>query len=466
MKPLDAEIPLPVPVSLSAGAIAPSPADPHTCVSSASAIDGLLNPFAHFGVELGLSRIRRLLAALGDPHLAVPVIHVAGSNGKGSVCAYLSTVLTAAGYRVGLYTSPHLIDWTDRICVNGQAIAPDHLHRTLQQVIAAIEPTQVSPTQFEVITAAAWLHFAQLGVDLAVIEVGLGGRLDATNVCDRPLVSVITSLSREHWQRLGPTLADITYEKAGILKPHCPAVIAPQPGEALPVLQQRLAADACPVVWVTPARDLGNSTAQVDGEPPLTYTLPLGGAHQLTNSAVAIATLRGLQQQGWRITDEQIGAGIAKTQWPGRMQWVLWQGRSILIDGAHNAAGAVMLRRYVEAGDRPTAPMTWVLGMLSNKDHADVLRALLREGDRLYPVPVPDHLTAAPQDLATLGQALCPGLADCIPHPDLFSALQTAYQATGSSKPQGTVILCGSLYLIGQFFRQTQALSPLGLTKP
>ena len=458
MKPLDAEIPLPVPVSLSAEAIAPAPADSH------AAIDSLLNPFAHFGVELGLSRIRRLLAALGDPHLAVPVIHVAGSNGKGSVCAYLSTVLTEAGYHVGRYTSPHLVDWTERIWVNGQAIAPDHLHRTLKQVIAAIDPAQESPTQFEVITAAAWLHFAQVGVDLAVIEVGLGGRLDATNVCDRPLISVITSLSREHWQRLGPTLADITYEKAGILKPHCPAVIAPQPEAALPVLQQRLAADDCPVVWVTPATDLGNGVAQVGGESPLTYTLPLGGTHQLTNSAVAIATLRGLQRQGWPITDAQISAGIAKTQWPGRMQWVVWQGRSLLIDGAHNAAGAAMLRRYVDGGDHLTAPRTWVLGMLSNKDHGEVLGALLREGDRFYPVPVPDHLTADPQDLATLGQALCPGLSDCIPHPDLFSALQTAYSATDPSHPQGTVILCGSLYLIGQFFRHAQDLSAPSVT--
>lgn len=167
------------------------------------AIDGLLQTFSHFGVRLGLDAIQQLLKNLGDPHEQVPIIHVAGSNGKGSVCAYLSTILTEAGYTVGRYTSPHLIDWTERICLNNQAIAPETLESILQEVVAAIQPDDLPPTQFEVITAAAWLYFAQQEVDVAVMEVGLGGRLDATNLCDYPLVSIITSISREHWQRLG-----------------------------------------------------------------------------------------------------------------------------------------------------------------------------------------------------------------------------------------------------------------------
>ncbi|PSB20012.1 bifunctional folylpolyglutamate synthase/dihydrofolate synthase, partial [filamentous cyanobacterium CCP2] len=152
-------------------------------------IDALLDRFTHFGVELGLERIQRLLAALGNPHEKVPIVHVAGSNGKGSVCAYVSSVLTEAGYRVGRYTSPHLISWCERICINQKEIAAIELHDLLQTVVAAIDPAHPSPTQFEVVTAAAWLYFAQQQVDIAVIEVGLGGRLDATNVCDRPLIS-------------------------------------------------------------------------------------------------------------------------------------------------------------------------------------------------------------------------------------------------------------------------------------
>jgi len=442
--------------------------------SGASPVDALLDRFAHFGVELGLERIQRLLAALGNPHRQVPVIHVAGSNGKGSVCAYLSAVLTHAGYRVGRYISPHLVDWTERISINEGAIAPATLHHTLQTVVAAIDPNHPSPTQFEVITAAAWLYFAQQQVDVAIMEVGLGGRLDATNVCDRPLVSVITSLSMEHWQRLGPTLADITREKAGILKPGCPAVIAPQPDDAQAVLRTQLAALDCPVTWVQPAIALDEDWAEFVGSPApailslqetpapsaqlasLKYRLPLGGAHQRINSAVAIATLRILQNRGWHLDDPIIAEGIAKTRWQGRMQWLTWQGRRLLIDGAHNPAGAEMLRRYVDESDRTPAPISWVLGMLDNKDHGKVLRALLRPGDRLHLVPVPDHLTADEQTLSQLAQELCPQLAQVATHADVWQALAAAYHENAS----GTVVLCGSLYLIGQFLRHLSLSVP------
>ncbi|MBE9150058.1 bifunctional folylpolyglutamate synthase/dihydrofolate synthase, partial [Coleofasciculus sp. LEGE 07092] len=216
-------------------------------------IDSLLKPYQRFGVHLGLNRIQRLLSDLGNPHHHIPIIHVAGTNGKGSVCAYLSSILTEAGYQVGRYTSPHLIDWTERICINQKPIPPEALTQLLLQIQAAIpDNCEDSPTQFEVITAAAWLYFAQQQVDIAVIEVGLGGRLDATNVCDRPLATIITSISREHWQVLGSTLAQIATEKAGILKPNCPAIIAPLPPEAKAVVQSRIEQLNCPVVWVEP----------------------------------------------------------------------------------------------------------------------------------------------------------------------------------------------------------------------
>jgi dihydrofolate synthase/folylpolyglutamate synthase len=176
-------------------------------------IDHYLKPYQRFGVHLGLERILLLLEKLGNPQQKVPIIHVAGTNGKGSVCAYLSSILTAAGHKVGRYTSPHLVNWTERICINELPIAEEKLINLLeiiQQKIPENEPD--TPTQFEVITAAAWLYFAQEKVDIAVIEVGLGGRLDATNVVSNPLVSVITSLSMEHWLILGPTLRDIALE--------------------------------------------------------------------------------------------------------------------------------------------------------------------------------------------------------------------------------------------------------------
>ncbi|NET88871.1 MAG: bifunctional folylpolyglutamate synthase/dihydrofolate synthase [Kamptonema sp. SIO1D9] len=405
-------------------------------------IDSLLQPFQRFGVHLGLARIEQLLADLGNPHQQVPIIHVAGTNGKGSVCAYLSSVLTEAGYKVGRYTSPHLVDWTERICLNEQPISTTELEKILQQIQAAINPQKESPTQFEVITAAAWLYFAQQKVDIAVIEVGLGGRLDATNVCHDPLVTIITSISLEHWQRLGPTVADIAREKAGILKPSYPAIIGNLPREAKEVVAKRIQELNCPAVWVEPAQKLSDNWAEYQN---IKYPLPLLGEVQLINSALAICCLQHLQEQGWKIPLQTIENGMAKTRWLGRLQWLTWNHQKLLIDGAHNPAAAESLRQYVDTLD---TKVTWVMGILATKDHADIFRALLRPDDKLYLVPVPDHSTAEPEYLANLAQEICPNLAECRTFPELFAALNTAIQ--GKSQ----VVLCGSLYLIGYFLKR------------
>jgi dihydrofolate synthase/folylpolyglutamate synthase len=448
-------------------------------------IDSLLQQFQWFGIKLGLDSSLKLLAELGNPHQQMPILHVAGSNGKGSVCAYLSSVLTAAGYRVGRYTSPHLVSWCERICLNDQPIAPDALEHLLQQVIAAIRPDQPSPTQFEVITAAAWLYFAQQQVDIAVMEVGLGGRLDATNVCDRPLVSIITTLSREHWQRLGPTLADIAREKAGILKPGCPAVIGQLPPEAAVVVNRRVAELGCPAVYPKPAKDLGDGWAAYHGietgkvrvessgavlhgtnqiERVIKYRLPLPGAIQLHNSALAIAALLRLRSQGWEISDEQIATGIANTRWAGRLQWVSWHDRPILIDGAHNPEGAIALRQFVDqwqiANSKANSnfqPVHWVMGMMAKKDHADIFQALLRSGDRLFLVPIPDPSAAAPEQLATLAQEICPDLGECQIYPDVQDGLAAAIVPASLDTSAPLTVLCGSLYLIGHFFAQVRS---------
>ena len=430
-----------------------------------SQITALLDNFGRFGVDLGLERIEVLLGALGHPQRRVPIIHVAGSNGKGSVCAYLSSVLTAAGYRVGRYTSPHLVSWRERICINNQPIAADDLRRLLDQVMAAIDPNQPSPTQFEVFTAAAWLYFAEAEVDVAVIEVGLGGRLDATNVVETPLVSVITSLSREHWQRLGPTLADIAREKAGILKPGRPAVVGPLPPEAEAVVKARLAEMACPVVWPSPAQPVGeNQACYTTAQASLTYPLPFPGEHQLTNSALAVEALLELRRQGWEIPETAIVQGMAAARWPGRLQWASWQddaGRShpLLIDGAHNPAAAEVLRRYVDSwliqakpsssaqAPSKTQNVAWLMGMLTTKDHREVFEALLRPGDSLYLVPVPEHLSADPEELAAVATWVCPNLSYCGTYVDLHQGLAALVADAASLK-----VFCGSLYLIGHFF--------------
>jgi dihydrofolate synthase/folylpolyglutamate synthase len=438
-------------------------------VASDQQICDLLETFSRFGVDLGLNRILSLLEAMGSPHQQVPVIHVAGTNGKGSVCAYLSSVLSQAGYRVGRYTSPHLVSWCERITVNEQPIAAEVLLQRLQQVVNHIDLALPSPTQFEVFTAAAWQHFAESHLDVAVVEVGLGGRLDATNVVAHPLVSVITSLSRDHWQRLGPTLADIAGEKAGILKPGRPAVVGPLPPEAEAVVQNRLKKLDCPMVWPHPAISLGQGKAEYrDGSKTLVYNLPFPGKHQLVNSAVAIAALQSLIRQGWTIPDHAIINGIAQAKWPGRLQWVQWQPPEgtrvpLLVDGAHNAAAATMLRRYVDdelSQNLPTQKATavppsviWLMGMLSTKDHREVLAALLRPGDSLHLVPVPDHATAKPQDLAQLAVRLCPDLVQCQTHSSLREGLDAIAQRSARVR-----VLCGSLYLIGHFFKTEEGI--------
>ncbi|WP_315791334.1 folylpolyglutamate synthase/dihydrofolate synthase family protein [Fischerella sp. JS2] len=463
-------------------------------------IDSLLRPLQKFGIHLGLEASQKLLANLGNPHHQVPVIHVAGTNGKGSVCAYISSVLTEAGYRTGRYISPHLVDWTERICINQQPISSKEFCKLLQEVKAAISPNDDSPTQFEVITAVAWLYFAQEKVDVAVIEVGLGGRLDATNVCEQPLITVITSISREHWQRLGPTVADIAREKAGILKPGCPAVIGPLPPDAEQVVRSRVLELQCPIYTPQPARQIDGGWAEYErlvsgenrggGDYTIKYPLPLQGQIQLTNSAIALCALEILQQKGWQISEQAIIDGMAKTKWPGRMQWITWKNYKLLLDGAHNPAAAQVLRNYVDfllkPGETDTVPLsntqskiqnpksrhvlqrreppqrsgskigvTWVMGMLSTKDHQEIFQALLRPNDQLYLVPVPDHSSANPDELAKLANEICPELSICTTFPDVVSALEVAFSSTDN-----LVVLCGSLYLIGHFLKELSIKSP------
>jgi dihydrofolate synthase / folylpolyglutamate synthase len=431
-------------------------------------IETFLQRFARFGVHLGLEASEQLLDALGNPHRRVPIIHVAGSNGKGSVCAYLAAVLTEAGYRVGCYTSPHLVSWTERICLNEKPIGREDLWDTLQQVQGAITLIQSTTpnfeiTQFEVITAAMWLYFAQQKVDIAVVEVGLGGRLDATNVVDDPLVSVITSISLEHTDRLGSTLAAIAAEKAGIIKPDCPAIIGPLPPEAAAVVHRATLENFCATGYPPPARDMGNGWALYEGLEQfdlgeeevmyspiaLQYQLPLQGEIQLQNSALAIAALQELRQQGWSLDPIDIANGLAKTRWPGRLQWKIWRGHKILIDGAHNPASAQVLRQFVDSQSRPA--VHWVMGMLTTKGHREIFETLLRPGDSLYLVPVPEHSSAPQAALANLAQAVCPELKACDSFEDVRPALVAATQAVVARE---LTVLCGSLYLVGHFLGQ------------
>ncbi|WP_434683918.1 bifunctional folylpolyglutamate synthase/dihydrofolate synthase [Pseudanabaena minima] len=411
-----------------------------------SSPEAYLDSFDKFGIHLGLERIQQLLGALGNPHQQIPVIHIAGTNGKGSVCAFLLSILQAAGYRVGRYTSPHLIDWRERITINGEWIRDQDLLEALQQVAAAINP-EFPPTQFEVITAAMWWYFATQKVDIAILETGLGGRLDATNVCDRPLVSVITSIGLDHCQQLGNTLGEIASEKAGIIKPQCPVVIAENDAEAIAVLQAKVIECEAPVTWVSAAQPTAIRAIYQGFE----YPLSLLGKHQLINSAVAIATIQSLRNQGWEISDEAMRTGLANTQWSGRLQWIDFnldgKFHKILIDGAHNVAAAEYLRQFVDEAF-PHRRKRWVIGILNTKDQAGILNTLLVPDDLLFPVPVPSPSSTSPQDLSEIASSM----VRVKPHP--YASLNLGLAAAFEDQQNDVVILCGSLYLVGEFLSQ------------
>jgi dihydrofolate synthase / folylpolyglutamate synthase len=433
----------------------------------AQAIDRLLNSYARFGVSLGLDNSRALMAALRNPQKRVPIIHVAGSNGKGSVCAYLSSILTTAGHRVGCYTSPHLVRWNERICINEQPISDRDLLLALQAVQANV-PAGLVPTQFEVLTAAMWLYFSQQSVDVAVIEVGLGGRLDATNVVDEALVTIITSISLEHTERLGDTLAKIAAEKAGIIKMGVPVVVGQMPTDASAVITRRAYDCYSPMSFPHPAQALDSGWAVYEGfelfdiedegvalvPRTLTFELPLQGTVQLGNVSLAIAAVLLLRQEGWEIPNEAITTGIAQTQWTGRMQWYNWRGHKILIDGAHNTDSVRALRSFLDQSlsvGTVEGKTHWVMGMLETKTHAAMLTELLRSGDSVYFTPVPGHKSANLLELVHVAKTVRSDLVRVWVFEEVMRALQAA---TDEMERGDRVVVCGSLYLVGDFLKK------------
>ncbi len=338
---------------------------------------------AHFD----LARMFALLEALGNPHRAYPIIHVAGTKGKGSTCALAAAALTAAGYRTGLYTSPHLQDFVERIQVDGQPISHAGLVDLVEQVKPAVAKIP-HLTTFEITTALAFLYFAQQKVDAAVIEVGLGGRLDATNVVV-PRVSVITSLSYDHMAVLGNTLTQIAGEKAGIIKPGVPVVSAPQQPEALTVLERVAAERGAPllllgreVTFQRGEHDLDGQTLSVAypqssslNSASLTLRIPLLGGHQVINAAAAYAALRA---SGLPIADEAIRRGFASARWPCRFE-IVRRAPPVVLDSAHNADSFENLARTLDEAF-PNRPVTLIFGASEDKDVSAMLAAL---GSRL-----------------------------------------------------------------------------------
>jgi dihydrofolate synthase/folylpolyglutamate synthase len=415
--------------------------------------------------HIPLARMERLLEALGNPHCAYPCLHLTGTKGKGSVGAMCAAMLQAGGLRVGLYSSPHLQDFCERIRLNDELLAPGRLLdlvRQIQPYIQALLAEGWSFTWFEVVTALAFLYFAQERPDIAVIEVGMGGRLDATNLV-QPLVSVITSLSLDHTAFLGETLAQIATEKAGIIKAGVPVISAPQAPEALAILEERACSQNAPLTLIGRewsfqplGGDLSTEVWQAapKGQPLQTYQTVLLGEHQALNGTVALATLNELRRQGWILPDAALRQGLERVNWPGRMELVRacpW----VVLDGAHNADSALRLAQTLQ-GRFVGQPRILVFAAKADKDIRGMLQALLPIFDHLLLTSALDTRASEPQDLAQLSLSLAPYLIPEL-YPDLACALKRAEALAGAA---GLVCVTGSLYLVGE--ARTLYALPLG----
>ncbi|MCP9886632.1 bifunctional folylpolyglutamate synthase/dihydrofolate synthase [Cyanobium sp. ATX 6A2] len=402
----------------------------------------LIEPFSRRGVDLGLERLGAALADLGHPERRFAAVQVAGTNGKGSICTLVHQALLAAGIRAGLYTSPHLVSWTERIRLGPEPIATDALRRQLQVAGPAARRHRLTP--FELVTAAAFLAFAESRQELVVLEVGLGGRLDATSCHPGREVVGFASIDLDHAEFLGPDVATIAAEKAGVLQPGCVAVSAAQRPQAAAVLHRK-------------ATEVG---AELRWQPPLDrqrWPLGLPGAVQADNGAVALGMLQALAERGWPISDTAIRRGFAAARWPGRLQPHHWQGIPLLLDGAHNPAAARALRAELDADPAryglPPGPRRWVLGMLTAKQGPAILEALLGPGDRAWIVPVTGHSSWT---LAQLRQVMAAGPQDLLVG-QLSEATDPHTAIRRAAGGAGPLIVAGSLYLLGQLLADAGA---------
>jgi dihydrofolate synthase/folylpolyglutamate synthase len=406
-----------------------------------------------FGIKLGLDQIRGLLAALDHPERAFPSIIVAGTNGKGSVTAMMERALRAAGHRTGRYTSPHLVRLEERIAIDGEPIGADTLEALTARTQSAAASLPAPPSFFEATTAMALDAFRDARVDLAVLEVGLGGRLDATNAVDE-IAAVITAIDFDHEQYLGTTIEAIAGEKAGIIKPGCFAVLGRNPPIVRQVVEAASAAAHAPCVYaldgVAVDATMSEGRAIVTIATPRSryeaVTLGLRGRHQVENAVTAVRALEEIAARTpHRVPAAAIVAGLARVVWPARLELRTWRGRPILIDGAHNPAGARALASYVHETYGSARPV--VVGAMRDKNIRGMLDALLPIAAPLICAAPNTPRAFPPAELAALARAAARDLPD---PPAIIEAASPADALDRAIAAGAPAIVAGSLYLAGE----------------
>lgn len=404
-----------------------------------------------FGIKPGLERITALLERLGNPQQAYKIVHVAGTNGKGSVTTYLAYGLSVSGIRVGVFTSPHLQQYTERISVNHRDILPDafaRLIRIVKEEAAAMVAEGIEhPTTFELLTAAAFLFFKEQGVSYAVVEVGMGGLLDSTNVVT-PEVSVITNVSLDHQAYCGDTLEEIATHKAGIIKKGIPVVTAAQ-GGALKVIREKAHQLKCRLYTFGKDFTINSRTAMktgqmitvesVDKSKSMLFT-KMAGIHQAVNLACAYMALQLLMKDVAEVTEETVREGLARAYWQGRFDIKQVQNRTFILDGAHNENGAESFAlTYKELFK--DAPKTIIFSALQDKDAEGMIHHLVKEEDKVIVVPAPTPRSRSTEELAKL----MPG-ENVVQVPSVGAAIEKALELTEAG---GIIVVCGSLYILG-----------------
>lgn len=412
-------------------------------------------------MNFGLERTRGLLDALGKPDEQTKIIHVAGTNGKGSVCAYISTVLDTCGYTVGRFNSPHLIEPRDSFSINGQAVSQALYSEATELINEINKKESIGASSFECLVAIAFYLFQQARVEFVVLEVGLGGRDDATNVI-QPVMSIITSIGMDHVKILGNSLEEIALAKAGIMKPGRPVVIAPQEEHvALETLVNHAKEAQCPYEVANPSEFIRSQTCRLQvGLNQYVYRIRLHGDYQRKNSATAVTALDWLHRLGViHLTPEFLSTGMENTRWPGRLDWITstdslrletFHLSRLLVDGAHNSPAATALHAYVESLTKRR--VVWIMGATVEKDIGAMLDQLIQPGDALLavsfsqPEGMPWIQSADPSHITNQAKNI----------KETFSctSLTQALEKAGSiCDKDDVVILCGSLYLAADLYR-------------
>ncbi len=401
----------------------------------------LLTSQKKFRIKLGLDRVLELLKLLDNPQEKLKIIHVAGTNGKGSTCAMLESVLRYAGYKTGLYTSPHLIDYTERIKINNNEIAKDQFAELIFKVINLSENYDIAATEFEILTVAAFEYFYQNNVDIVLLETGLGGRLDATNVIKKPVLSIITSISLDHTDRLGDTAEKISVEKGGIIKQGQPVAVS-KTNTGIDIIKG-VAGQRSSQVLLSDCSgyELGKFKIKTSQDE---YELPLLGYWQMENLSLVLEAVNYLNSIGYNICQEKFKQGLRNVKWPARMQYL--EEKNILLDGAHNEAAAMLLRKSLDFyfSDKK---IIWIYSSLNTKNYKSIIKNLFKHEDKVICTNVPSSASVESYLLKKDILSVNPG-QDVYETAKPEEALKSA-ASINTDNNDSLCVIAGSFYTIG-----------------